>query len=384
MNNIIMLKKIQNAVDSLQSNYIHTLSSYINEISDKPIYIYGAGCFGKEIYHALLTHNVQPKGFLDQNAKEKQGLYDIPVCFPEMIESKSDVRVLIAIVLNKTMRKALENKLRTYGYNDIIDAQSIRAHYVYAENDSAEKDRYAYFSRILPQIKMVAGLWDDQESQETYTANLVAHMKRSYKECVQTDGEIQYFVKDIPFQKGFSKFIDCGGYIGDTLQELCNFTEYIDKVASFEPNQESFQYLSKKYHEELSEKIGEAVFFPCGIAGKTMMQHFHMLGGSSAIGGNGETTVQCVALDDVLKNFAPTFIKMDIEGAEYEALLGAEKMIKKYKPDLAISIYHIIDDFYRIPNLIYSWNLGYKFYLRTHSSCCMETIMYAVCPKEDE
>jgi hypothetical protein len=84
-------------------------------------------------------------------------------------------------------------------------------------------------------------------------------------------------------------------------------------------------------------------------------------------------------LDDVLSDFIPTFIKMDIEGAEYEALLGAKKMIQNYRPDLAISVYHSIIDFCRIPLLINGWNLGYKFYLRCHEVSNQEIVLYASC-----
>ena len=86
-----------------------------------------------------------------------------------------------------------------------------------------------------------------------------------------------------------------------------------------------------------------------------------------------------MALDDVLSKFIPTFIKMDIEGAEHEALLGTKNIIKNHRPDLAISVYHSIIDFCRIPLLIDSWNLGYKFYLRCHENFNQEIVMYAIC-----
>lgn len=69
---------------------------------------------------------------------------------------------------------------------------------------------------------------------------------------------------------------------------------------------------------------------------------------------------------------------MDIEGSEADALLGAQKTICKYKPDLAICVYHFADDIWEIPLLLDSWNLGYRFYLRTYSSNGFETVLYAV------
>ena len=86
----------------------------------------------------------------------------------------------------------------------------------------------------------------------------------------------------------------------------------------------------------------------------------------------------CVKLDDVMHNTNPTFIKMDIEGEEIRALNGAKKLILDSRPELAICVYHYINHFWEIPNLLHDWNLGYKFYMRTHSSGCMETVLYAI------
>lgn len=70
---------------------------------------------------------------------------------------------------------------------------------------------------------------------------------------------------------------------------------------------------------------------------------------------------------------------MDVEGAEYDALIGARNIISRYRPDLAICVYHYVDHYFEIPLLIDSWKLGYSFYLRTYDSCGNETVMYATC-----
>jgi FkbM family methyltransferase len=73
----------------------------------------------------------------------------------------------------------------------------------------------------------------------------------------------------------------------------------------------------------------------------------------------------------------PTFISLDIEGGELEALKGAEKIIRKYKPKLAISVYHKIEDLYEIPEYLDSLRVGYKFFLRQYSRY-FETVLYAI------
>ena len=71
------------------------------------------------------------------------------------------------------------------------------------------------------------------------------------------------------------------------------------------------------------------------------------------------------------------FIKMDIEGAETDAIIGAKKILKKYKPKLAISIYHKPDDFWSIPLLIKDINTDYKFMFAHHSPIQWESVIYA-------
>lgn len=71
------------------------------------------------------------------------------------------------------------------------------------------------------------------------------------------------------------------------------------------------------------------------------------------------------------------FIKMDVEGAELQALRGAEKTIRRCKPVLAICLYHRLRDFLEIPQYINGLNLGYKFYLGHGTTHQEETVLFA-------
>jgi FkbM family methyltransferase len=83
-------------------------------------------------------------------------------------------------------------------------------------------------------------------------------------------------------------------------------------------------------------------------------------------------------IDNITKGEEVTFIKMDIEGAELEALKGATETIKKYKPKLAICIYHRECDIVEIPRFIHQLVPQYKFYIRHHSFLPWETVLYAI------
>lgn len=92
----------------------------------------------------------------------------------------------------------------------------------------------------------------------------------------------------------------------------------------------------------------------------------------------GGRQIAAASLDDELKNIPVTFIKMDIEGSELEAIRGARHIISTLSPKLAISLYHKLDDFEKIPALIIDINPNYTFYIRHHSLSDCDTVLYAV------
>ncbi len=92
----------------------------------------------------------------------------------------------------------------------------------------------------------------------------------------------------------------------------------------------------------------------------------------------GNTRIQVFALDKVKECQDAGFIKMDIEGSEMEALKGAEKIILRNKPKLAICIYHKAADYYQIPLYLQTLVPEYKFYVRHHFYGYSETALNAV------
>ncbi len=88
--------------------------------------------------------------------------------------------------------------------------------------------------------------------------------------------------------------------------------------------------------------------------------------------------IRTTSIDELFPENDISFIKMDIEGAEAEAINGAVKTIRANKPKLAISAYHIRDDLYKIPVLIDRICPEYKLYLRHFSDYCFDTVLLAV------
>lgn len=97
--------------------------------------------------------------------------------------------------------------------------------------------------------------------------------------------------------------------------------------------------------------------------------------------GNVDQKASTLTIDDLVKREGlerVDFIKMDIEGAEAEALMGASQTIQTFTPRLAICVYHKKDDFYRIPTLIQQICKDYAFYLDHYTIHRHETVLYGI------
>lgn len=119
--------------------------------------------------------------------------------------------------------------------------------------------------------------------------------------------------------------------------------------------------------------------FNIGLSNIGSVQYFNQLSSEiSRFEEGGNIVVKSTTIDEMLGNIEIGFIKMDVEGMEERALLGAKNMIRKQKPICAISIYHKQQDIWSIPAFLLSLNPNYKFYLRHYSVGVVDTILYAV------
>lgn len=122
---------------------------------------------------------------------------------------------------------------------------------------------------------------------------------------------------------------------------------------------------------------------PFGLWHKQGKLRFEMLGlGTRSTDLNNASTIECdvLSIDEFVKcrNMNQVdFIKLDVEGAELNVIKGAIKTITKFRPKLAISVYHKLQDIYFIPLFLKDICPDYEFYLGQHHSSLFETILYA-------
>ena len=172
-------------------------------------------------------------------------------------------------------------------------------------------------------------------------------------------------------------FIDGGSY---DAQMAVEFTEWAAKgydfIYSFEANpnmgetcQETFQK-----HKLKGEVINKGLW--CNE--DTLYFNINSTNaGASRIRDDGQSKIKTTSIDEILKGSRASFIKMDIEGAEFKAIIGAKETIRKWNPRLAICVYHKPEDILEIPLLLLEIKPDYKFAIRQYASSGGETVLYA-------
>ena len=187
----------------------------------------------------------------------------------------------------------------------------------------------------------------------------------------------QYFPRDLISLTDHEVFVDCGAFVGDTVDSFLNHCGgRFNRVVCLEPDPVNFDALSKAHSDSRIVKL------PAGAwSEKTTLQFQTGQGAGSAIAdqiSDHALAIPVVALDEVEACQDASFIKMDIEGAEIEALAGARQLIARCRPTLAICIYHSDEDMLRIPEHLLATLDRYSFHVRHHSRNWQETVLYAL------
>ena len=191
----------------------------------------------------------------------------------------------------------------------------------------------------------------------------------------------QYFDKDIMQFTDHEVFVDCGGFVGDTTEMFISRIRNFSRIYSYEPENGNYEkaerYLSTWEHQ-VYHKI---TLRNTGVGKESATLKISSGGAGSHISQTGDQEVHIVSLDEDISE-PVSFIKMDIEGFELDALAGAKNHILAEKPKLAICVYHKPDDLWQIPEYILQLNPTYKLYLRQYKyddgQNPWESVLYAI------
>ena len=186
----------------------------------------------------------------------------------------------------------------------------------------------------------------------------------------------QYNIKNIFEVKNDAVVFDIGAFKGDTAYFFSKKCSNKARIYAFEPDDYAFQILEKiKEKYKLNNVITKNILLSNA---EKEIDFVSMIENTPTIKKNAITIDKFVEENNIEKI---DYIKMDVEGAEKNILEGSIKTIKKFKPSLAIAIYHggklFMEDFYNIPIFIKNViNEDYEYYIRTFHPAGLETILF--------
>lgn len=237
-----------------------------------------------------------------------------------------------------------------------------------------------FFKKNHNRVLAVKNLLADEKSKKVfdsvieYRTGFVPIPKELFSE------NNQYFVNEIINFCDQEVFIDCGAYTGDTIQQFINKSRRKNinykKIVAFEPDQNNYRILKKYY-----KKDNRIVLFDLGVSKSRETLYFKEDKSAACIVDkemDATNKIEVTSLDEIEDCIEATWIKMDIEGAEMDALFGARNIIMKNKPKLSICIYHSDEDMLRIIEYVHELVPEYRLYVRHHTNIEIETVLYAI------
>ena len=212
----------------------------------------------------------------------------------------------------------------------------------------------AYFNEHKEDFETAYGLLSDEQSKKVFECSLKYKISGKIEYLKQMETEASEAYNNLLKLGENEVYADLGAYDGDTIREFLTYAK-AERIIALEPDRKNFKKLLKK-----TDGI-EA--YNAGAWSADCEMSFATRGGRNSKVG-GETIISMRSLDSVLSGDKVTYVKYDVEGAEFEALLGSKEAIRTHKPKLFCAVYHRNEDLFRIPLLIAELNPGYKLYLR--------------------
>jgi FkbM family methyltransferase len=321
------------------------------------IVIVGCSVLGRHILDGLRKQGITPLAFAIDNPIISF-VDDLPVVsIGYAISEYSDALFIVSLFQGSKML----DRLRMADVNAVPFANYARAH-----PDGLLPFAALDVENTLPYDGMK--LFSDMESVNEYLGqvNWRTSLDRKVLPPFHDIQEI-YFPEDLFTLSDDDVLLDCGAYDGDTVSLFRKHSN--GRVIAIEPDPQNF--------DELKSNHPDVIAYNCAVGAIRQQLTFNAGHGASSSFG-GSSLVECVTIDELLHGQKVTFIKMDIEGAELDALKGASETIVLQLPILAICLYHKPDDILEIPQYILSLSDKYNLYLRRYAEDCWEEILYAL------
>lgn len=324
----------------------------------RPIVVYGMGNGADKLISRLSNYGVEICDFFASDGFVRGHTFHGKrvKSFSEIKESYSDFVILLSFASNRS---------------EVIEMLAdIDANYEMLIPDMPVADAEEYFDREFynshyNEITEAYRSLADEDSKSAYAA--VINYKLTGKMCYllgaySTKEELYSLLS----KKRIRSVIDAGAYNGDTLMEAVKYFPELERAIAIEADPKNYKRLLRNIdsmgqinvdarNAAVWNRVGEGSFNSGGNRNSSVC--------STSSYQHKDSTVSLVTLDSLALTDVD-YIKYDVEGAEYEALLGSENTIKKFLPAILVSLYHKSRDLFFLVNYLHRQYPEYDLYLR--------------------
>lgn len=352
--------------------------------SDKTKYIYGAGSCAKNTYSLLSEYGIVISGFCVDIEYFSR---DTKLCDKDIFDVNSILSDKNEIIIGFENRARAKTVIKEFAKRDVKV-------FFFEDLFCFRSMDFKFFIDNYINYQKAYSMLCDELSKEIFVAHINSRMAGDYDEISKFNQKGKYgYDFELMNLTDNEVFVDCGAFDGDTIEEFLDCTNNkFHKIFAFEPDAANAEKLSEKV--SLNQNI---YVISKGVGNKNGIERFYNDGSlysnfvdSGLWGGKSRRDVYddldsfievaICRIDDELSSEPVSVIKMDIEGSELSALVGATETVKRNHPKLAICVYHKSEDMFTCINYIESI-VGpgvYKYYLRHHSDDVCETVLYAL------
>lgn len=375
---------MENIKSILNANVVEEINKINNSIKDRieknGVVLFGSGNLGKKILTFFTSKKVNVLCIVDNDLrKQGQKVNEVEILSPSEAFSrygKLESPWVVTIWSPGHDFSTTKGQLSNIGVIDIVSINNIFQIY------SSDLLPYYHFETpefYLNNIELIEKAYlklFDEESKRQFVGHLKARIGYSFEVIPKAQIDNQYFPIDIVNLERDEVFLDCGAFTGDTLSDFLKYSnEPHKKFICLEPDPINLVALRKTINEN---NIPNVEVFNIAVGNQNAELNFEATGGGGAgLSENGTLIVSCKRIDDYfIENF--TFIKLDIEGAEMDALKGASNSILSSRPKIAVCIYHLPSDLWSIILYLSEKYPFYKFSARTHQYDGLDFVLYAI------
>jgi FkbM family methyltransferase len=356
-----MLNLGESEVTPQKQATFHRLMSTV----ELPIFVLGRNKYAQSVSNAVSVH-----AFIDDFTRETVYLGK-----PIIRMSDLPAECLVVSCVMDTVPVTAWDRLRSAGVREIIDYFTLArmAPDVFAPVDFCAGNR----QDIIENAARYEWVWDRlaDEMSKRHFAQVVRFrltMELEHMRGFTLSIDEQYFEDFLPLRSG-DVFVDGGGYDGQTTLQFAARNKAYSRIHYFEP----VPAMMEASRRNLAG-LRDVRFLQKGLFSRKDRLRFKADAGSaSSICPTGETEIEVVRLDDEVQERI-ALMKLDIEGAEHEALQGAAEHIRSETPTLAVCVYHDQRDFWRVPLRVLEINDHYNLHVRHYTESIRETVMFFV------